>query len=61
MRCECPEHRCDPDPRQTERYTAAGRWELCAFCFSMGHAAPWRLACMASEEAGRRGDDLRLC
>ena len=45
--CDCVEHRCDPDPRQTERYLAAGGWELCAACFSHGHCAPWRLVRMA--------------
>jgi hypothetical protein len=42
-RCECPEHRCDPDPRQTDRYPILSGFLLCAFCFAHGHGAPLRL------------------
>jgi hypothetical protein len=40
--CTCPEHRCDPDRAQTDRYRV-GAYLLCAHCFSHGHAAPLRL------------------
>ena len=41
--CECPEHACTPDPRQSARYPITGGYLLCAFCFAHGHGAPLRL------------------
>ena len=41
--CDCKEHACVPDPRQSDRYPVEDNLWLCAFCYAHGHCAPLRL------------------